>query len=139
MKNLDQKYQMAVNRLKGAAALEIKPIYQNGSLQEVLVRVKNMRAGHNLPTSLTNIRQMWLEVTVKDGKGKVLMTSGTLDKEGHLAENTRIFNSEGADPHFHFVVNPWEITSFSKHDTIPPRGYKDVYYGAAGLVSYNFV
>ena len=133
VKNLDQKYQMAVNRLKGAAAIEIDPIYTDGALNEVRVRVKNVRAGHNLPTSLTNIRQMWLEVTVKDEQGKVLYTSGTLDKKGQITENTRVFNSEGADPHFHFVVNPWEITSFSKHDTIPPRGYKDVYYGTGGV------
>ena len=29
---------------------------------------------------------------------------------------------------FHFAVDPWVITSFSRHDTIPPSGYKDVYY-----------
>ena len=30
---------------------------------------------------------------------------------------------------FHFAIDPWVVTSFSRHDTIPPRGYKDVYYG----------
>ncbi|MBN1545780.1 MAG: hypothetical protein JW902_03880, partial [Syntrophaceae bacterium] len=30
---------------------------------------------------------------------------------------------------FHFAVDPWVITAFSRHDTIPPQGYKDVYYG----------
>jgi len=127
--NLTQKYEMSVARLKAAADLEIEPIYQGNVLNEVKVRVKNIRAGHNLPTSLTNIRQMWLEVTVKDEDGKVLLTSGTLDADGHLTKNTRIFNSDGADDNFHFVVNPWEITSFSRHDTIPPRGYKEVFYG----------
>jgi hypothetical protein len=33
----------------------------------------------------------------------------------------------GAD--FHFAVDPWSVTAFSRHDTIPPRGYKDVYVG----------
>jgi hypothetical protein len=29
----------------------------------------------------------------------------------------------------HFAVDPWVVTSFSRHDTIPPKGYKDVFYG----------
>jgi len=131
--NLTKKYEMAVARLQSAADLEVEPVYEGNVLNEVKVRVKNIRAGHNLPTSLTNIRQMWLEVTVKDEAGKVLLTSGTLDADGHLTKNTRIFNSDGADDNFHFVVNPWEITSFSRHDTIPPRGYKDVFYGMPEL------
>jgi len=44
--------------LKSAADLEIFPIYRNRRLTDVKVRVKNIRAGHNLPTSLTNVRQM---------------------------------------------------------------------------------
>lgn len=29
----------------------------------------------------------------------------------------------------HFALDPWEIVSFSRHDTIPPKGYREVYYG----------
>jgi hypothetical protein len=123
------KYDMAVKRLKSAADLEISPVYRNGRLTEMRVRLKNICAGHNLPTSLTNIRQMWLEITVKDDKGNILMTSGSIDAEGHLPENTRVFNSDGMGKDFHFAVDPWVVTSFSRHDTIPPKGYKDVYYG----------
>jgi hypothetical protein len=32
---------------------------------------------------------------------------------------------------FHFQVNPWKIIAFSRNETIPPKGYKDVYYGLA--------
>lgn len=123
------KYDMAVKRLKSAADLEISPVYRKGRLTEMRVRVKNIRAGHNLPTSLTNIRQMWLEITVKDDKGNILMTSGSIDAEGHLPENTRVFNSDGMGKDFHSAIDPWVVTSFSRHDTIPPKGYKDVYYG----------
>lgn len=123
------KYDMAVKRLKSAADLEISPVYRNGKLIEVRVRVKNIRAGHNLPTSLTNVRQMWLEITAKDDKGNILMTSGSIDAEGHLPENIRMFNSDGMGKDFHSATDPWVVTSFSRHDTIPPKGYKDVYYG----------
>jgi hypothetical protein len=127
--NLKEKYEMAVKRLQSAADMELSPIYRGGRLAEVKVRVRNIRAGHNLPTSLTNVRQMWLEITAKDDKGNVLMASGTVDAKGHLTENTRMLNSDGMGKDFHFAVDPWVVTSFSRHDTIPPKGYKDVFYG----------
>ena len=89
----------------------------------------NVRAGHNLPTSLANIRQMWLELTARDEKGNIVLSSGTLDAEGTIAENTRMFSAEGMGKDYHLSVDPWVVTAFSRHDTIPPRGYKDVYYG----------
>lgn len=139
--NLRGKYQAAIDRLQGAAAIEIEPLYRDKALHEVRVRVKNLRAGHNLPTSLTNVRQMWLEVTVKDEAGQLLFASGTVAPDGSLPENTRMFNSDGMGKDFHFSVDPWVVTAFSRHDTIPPRGYKDVYYGLklpAGLKGANF-
>lgn len=124
-----QKSQMAIGRLQAAADLDITPQYRNGKLAEVKIRVNNRRAGHDLPTSLTNIRQMWLDVTATDASGKVLMTSGQLDAKGELPENTRLFNSDGIGDNMHFELDPWKIVSFSRHDTIPPKGYREVYYG----------
>ena len=128
-KSLTNQYEMAVERLKSASEIELSPLYQDGKLHELRVRVKNIRAGHNLPTSLTNIRQMWLEGTARGEKGKIIMSSGTLQPDGSLPEHSRIFNSDGMGNDFHFAVDPWVITAFSRHETIPPKGYKDVYYG----------
>jgi hypothetical protein len=127
--NLMKQYEMSVERLQSAGDLEISPVYTLGKLVEIMIRIKNVRAGHNLPTSLTNVRQMWLEITAKDEKGKVMMTSGGLKSDGTLAENTRLFNSEGMGKDFHLAIDPWVVIAFSRHDTIPPKGYKDVYYG----------
>ncbi len=127
--NAHSKYELAVGRLKAAADVEVSPVYRDNKLAEIKVRVHNKRAGHNLPTSLTNIRQIWLEMTVKDETGKVIMTTGTVGKEGELPADVRLFNSDGMGDGFHFQVDPWKIISFSRHDTIPPKGYKDVYYG----------
>jgi len=129
--SLEKKYQMAVAKLKAAAELEVQPVYRNGALAEVKVRVKNIRAGHNLPTSLTNVREMWLEVTAKDAGGNVVLTSGVFDGPGSLEPGTRMFNSEGMGKDFHFALDPWVVTAFSRHDTIPPRGYKDAYFGVS--------
>lgn len=128
-KSLMAQYEMAIERLKSAADVELLPVYRDGKIAEIKVRVKNLRAGHNLPTSLTNIREMWLELTATDEKGNILLSTGTVTASGALAEDARIFNSEGMGKDFHFAVDPWVVTSFMKHDTIPPRGYKDVYYG----------
>jgi len=128
-KNLMNQYDMAIARLKSSADMELTPVYREGTLAEVKVRVKNIRAGHNLPTSLTNIRQMWLELVARDESGKVILSTGTVSADGTLPEDVRIFNSDGMDKDFHFSVHPWVVTSFSRHDTIPPKGYKDVYYG----------
>jgi len=128
-----EQYNMAVKRLQSAAGLELIPIYRKGRLHELKIIVSNLRAGHNLPTSLSNIRQMWLEVTAKDQNGKVVMSSGTILPDGSLAPETRIFNSDGMGNDFHFVVDPWVVTAFSRHETIPPRGFKEVYYGISGL------
>lgn len=127
--NLHGKYEMAVARLQSAADIEVKPIYRNDRLAEIKVRVKNMRAGHNLPTSLTNIRQMWVEVIARDKDGKVLMTTGTVSDKGELPPDVRLLNSDGQNDGFHFALDPWVIQSFARHDTIPPKGYKDVHYG----------
>jgi hypothetical protein len=129
--NAHKKLEMAVARLQAAAEVEISPVYRQDKLAEIKVRVKNIRAGHNLPTSLTNIRQMWLEVTARDAKGALLMSSGSMDDQGKLSTDIRIFNSEGQNKGFHFAIDPWEIESFSSHNTIPPKGYRDVFYGLA--------
>uniref|UniRef100_UPI00384C8572 cytochrome c family protein n=1 Tax=Geomonas agri TaxID=2873702 RepID=UPI00384C8572 len=132
-KLLMKQYTMAVDRLKSAAAVEIMPSYAKGELTELRVRVKNLRAGHNLPTSLTNVRQMWLEIKAKDDAGRLLLSSGQASADGSLPADARLFNSDGMGDNFHFAVDPWVVTSFSRHDTIPPKGYKDVHYGVPPL------
>jgi cytochrome c554/c'-like protein len=128
---LEKKYQMAIEKLKAAAALEIFPVYRGGALAEIKVRVKNVRAGHNLPTSLTNVRELWLEVTAADEAGAVLLSSGGFEGPGALDPEARMFNSEGMGKDFHAAIDPWVVTAFTRHDTIPPRGYKDSWFGVA--------
>lgn len=128
--NLQGKYDMAVGRLQAAAEIEVDPMYdKNGDLYKIRVRVHNRRAGHSLPTSLTAVREMWLEVKITDkNTGKVLIESGYLDENGELDGNTHVFNSEGMDMHETFQIDPWKVVSFAKNDLIPPKGYRDIIY-----------
>ena len=135
--NAKNKYNMAVARLQAAAEIDIDPIYdERGELSKVKVRVHNKRCGHALPTSLTNIRQMGLEVLATDENGKTLVKSGYIipdgEKKGSLDENTYVFNSDGMGHDMTLKNDPWEIVSFSRHDVIPPKGYRDVYYTTMG-------
>jgi len=124
----DENVIEAKKRLQLAAELEAEVVPLSGPLHELRVTVTNKRAGHNLPTSLTEVRQVWLEVVITDNNGKELMRSGTLDEHNELPADTMIFNAKAVDKDGNITVNPWEIVRFIDNTTIPPRGHKVVKY-----------
>jgi len=115
---------IAEKRLKSAAELEVTvpSSLKTGEMATVFVKVTNVGAGHNLPTSLTEVRQMWLDVKVTDQKGKEIFRSGTLDDKGDIEKSARIFNAYSVDKNGHHTVKPWEIVRFEYNKTIPPKG-----------------
>jgi nitrate/TMAO reductase-like tetraheme cytochrome c subunit len=123
----DRHSELAVKRLKSAAELELAlpAKAEAGNIARVNVRVRNVGAGHNLPTSLTEVRQMWLEVVVTDPAGKEVYRSGGLDAKQDLLEGTVVFQAEAVDAEGHHTVKPWEIVRFNWNSTIPPKGYAD--------------
>jgi hypothetical protein len=116
--------QVAVARLKSAAALEVQaPAAVNaGELARFKVKVMNVGAGHNLPTSLTEIRQMWLDVTAADGAGNVVYRSGALDGKGAVDPDAQMFHAVAVDKEGRHTFKPWEIARFEEFRTIPPKG-----------------
>jgi len=125
----DKHSEMAIKRLQNAAELEVKlDDIKKGKVGELKVKVINETAGHNLPTSLTEVREMWLEVYVKDEKGNVIFKSGALDKDGNVDEEAESFNALAVDEKGHHTVKPWEIARFEYNNTIPPKGFRAVKY-----------
>jgi hypothetical protein len=59
---------------------------QAGAELSLKVKVKNSGAGHNLPTGLSNERQMWIEVTVLGEDGQAVFRSGNLDENLDLLD-----------------------------------------------------
>ncbi len=55
------------------------------------VGVKNVGAGHHLPTGVADFRELWLDITVKDRNGKVVFESGKLKEDGNLGVDARPF------------------------------------------------
>ena len=117
-------HDQAIKRLHTVASLKLYVIKKKGPLYKLKVKVTNDRAGHNLPTSLTEVRQIWLEVVATDDKGVELMRSGTMKKDRSLPEDTVIFNAHAVDKNGKHTAMPWEITRFTEVNTIPPKGHK---------------
>ncbi len=124
------KTKMAEDRLKHAATLSIDA----SSLREkgkFTVKVINSGAGHYLPTGLTEVRQMWLEIMVLNDAGKTVYVSGEPDPNGYLSKNTVLFNTtfgDGKGNIVHSVAKAREILkdlripplkSFEKHVSLP--------------------
>jgi hypothetical protein len=65
------------------ASLAIENVVFDGTNLAFDVSIVNQDAGHDLPTGFTFMRQMWLEVVVKDSNQMDLATSGKLQAAEH--------------------------------------------------------
>jgi mono/diheme cytochrome c family protein len=116
--------QMAAERLQNAADLELikDSSYRKNAISRIRLKVINSGAGHYLPTGLTEVRQMWLDVKIIDAKGKILLRSGELDKKGNIDEDavvyhTKLGNEKGE------VLNVALADRILYDHRIPPKGY----------------
>ncbi len=118
---------IAVKRLQSAATVDLSLPKQaeDGDIARFRVKVTNVGAGHNLPTSLTEVREMWLDVKVTDAKGQELYRSGALDAAHNLTDGTVRFYTPAVDEKGNHTVKPWEVTRFNYNTTIPPKGYAE--------------
>ena len=94
--NADRRRAMVEDRLRHAAKLEILPEDAPkgaGDLATFRVRVHNVGAGHKLPTGLSEVREIWLDVTVTDAAGKVLLRSGEIGEGGGIDPTSAIFKT----------------------------------------------
>lgn len=116
--------ELARERLKSAAelALTVPESAEPANLATVSVRVINVGAGHNLPTSLTEVRQMWLEVKVRDAAGTTLYHSGAVDGQGTIDPKAKMFHAKAVNKQGDHTYKPWEINRFEYNSTIPPKG-----------------
>lgn len=62
--------------LAKSVRLGLGPVVRRGSAVEIPVTVENVGAGHRVPGGFSQERELWVELTVKDGAGRVLYTAG---------------------------------------------------------------
>ncbi len=106
--------------LKTSAKLDVS--YVKGVLK---IKVKNTGAGHHLPTGVADFRQLWLDIEVVDNDGKIIFTSGKLEKNGNLSKDARIFNKVFGDKDGKPVgLRFWRYEKLLKDTRIPAGKYR---------------
>jgi len=102
----------AVARLESAAeiALDVPDVIAAGEPATATVVITNVGAGHYLPTGLTEVRQMWLEVALEKPDGSSV-------KLGERRFGTILKDKDGNAP-----AELWDATGVKSDDRIPPRG-----------------
>lgn len=111
----------AVQRLKSAATIEVKDVKKNGNQVALSIKVSNVGAGHKLPTGLTEMRHIWIEITVINSAGKTIYQSGKLNKQGVLPDNTRIFRTVLGDAQGKPTFKFWEAEKILTDNRIAPK------------------
>lgn len=103
--------QAATAMLKSAAKIEltVAEIATAGTTTPIKVTVANTGAGHYLPTGLTEVREMWLEVYSVNAEGKKTAI-------GERKFGTILQDDKGNAP-----VELWEATKIKSDDRIPPK------------------
>ena len=107
--------QQSIELLKTSAALDVA--LKNNQL---FVGVKNVGAGHKLPTGAADFRELWLDITVKDSNDKTVLSSGKLDKQGDIEKNSIIYNKIFGDKNGEPVgLFFWRYETLLKDTRIP--------------------
>ncbi|WP_345991618.1 multiheme c-type cytochrome [Sulfurimonas sp. HSL-1716] len=89
---------------------------------KILVGVKNVGAGHNLPTGVADFRELWLDVTVQDKNNKTVFSSGKLTKDGSIEKGSRVFMKVFGDKNDKPVgLMFWKAAKLLSDTTIPAK------------------
>lgn len=101
--------------LKAAAELQLEApeVVSAGTKAKAKATITNVGAGHHLPTGLTEVRQMWLEVKAVDAAGKELLSK------------RRMFGTELKDAEGNHPVELWDAVGIYS-DVRIPAGKSDV-------------
>jgi hypothetical protein len=114
--------ELAEKRLQKAATIDvIIPVTANaGETVNMEVGITNSGAGHKIPTGLIEARQMWLEVTVSDASGTILLDTGTLDAKGNIRDAT-VYQTTFADSEGEPTLKLWKAASVISDNRIAPE------------------
>ena len=129
----DEMVERALKLLQSAATIEFLALpesLQAGAAATIDVRVKNVGAGHKLPTGFPEGREVWIDFAVKDNTGEEVYRLGAVE-DGHTEKGTHNFKATLGDPDGNVVeFAVWEADRVLSDTRILPMGYSDA--------SYNF-
>lgn len=110
----------AAARLKSAARLSIVSARRSDGRLKLAVRVTNVGAGHSLPTGITEVRQMWVNLTVADGD-RPLYASGIVGSDGELDNTTHLFDTQLGDTAGNRVKEVWRAAKVLRDHRVPAK------------------
>jgi hypothetical protein len=113
---------MARKRLQSAATISVSFKGGTATETEIEVAVTNVGAGHSLPTSITELRQVWIDLTVTDASGKEVFRSGAIGENGAVDPKAAMFNAVLADKEGKVTFKPWLAVKLISERLIPAKG-----------------
>jgi nitrate reductase cytochrome c-type subunit len=140
-KHEDQTLQL----LRTSAKLDVN-IKKDGTIN---VGVKNVGAGHHLPTGVADFRELWLDITVKDRNGNIVFESGKLKDDGDLDIDARpfmkIFGTKDGKPaglafwRYEKLLSDTRIPAGKRRvETHQIKEVKELKYPLTAIVKLNF-
>ncbi len=111
-----------VDYLRDALGLQVQL-----ETNKVLVKVSNLKAGHSIPTGVSDLRQLWLEVKAFSSSGTMVFQSGTTDLAGEIRKDSVIFHQVLADERgFELKRHDiWSATKILEDTRIPANGSRE--------------
>jgi hypothetical protein len=113
--------------LEAAAELEMKAGWTNTGIA-LTARVKNVGAGHKIPTGVTYIRKMWLEVTVSDDNGETVYRSGHITDTNHVDPGAVMYRKMFRDVDGNLTPKSWLAKEIAYDRRVPAKGYDEHTY-----------
>ena len=104
-----------------ALALELPAGAAAGSKAKLVVAVTNVAAGHAIPTSITELRQVWIDLSVTDAAGKEILHSGAVDETGRVDPEAVMYHSVLHDKDGKVTFKPWLAVKMVKEKLIGPK------------------
>ena len=117
----EEEKELALQMLQAAADLDVRSSWTDAGL-ELLVEVKNTGAGHKIPTGVTYIRKMWLEVTLFDELENQVYTSGHVNEDNRIDPNTEFYRKVFRDGDGNLTSKSWFAEEIAYDRRIPARG-----------------
>ncbi len=121
---------LARERLRSAAKVEIESIERTNDTVSISIKVTNIGAGHKIPTGLTEAREIWLNVEVRDKTGNTIFRSGGMDEGGYIDKDAVIYHTVFGDSEGNPTEKVWLADRILLDNRIPPKGYS--------IEKYNF-
>lgn len=118
-----EQRERSLELMRRAAKLDVGTLLRRDGKILLPLSVTNVGAGHYLPTGVTEIREMWLDVEVRDAANEkqLILRSGNLDAEGNISKGAIVYRTEVRDKQGNITTKFWNAVEKVRDHRVPPR------------------